>query len=388
MSLIEIIAAGVLAIWVYLAGARGLFWTARLDHDHERSPEPASWPALVAVIPARDEAVSISECLHSLFAQDYPGSFRIVLVDDQSSDGTAAVAAASAQSAGRSADLTIVAGRVLPAGWAGKVWALKQGIEHVEHLSDPPDYLLLTDADIAYAPDALRTLVGRALRSQLVLASLMVRLRCESLAERSFIPAFVFFFAMLYPFAWVNRSDCSTAAAAGGCMLIRRDALRNAGGIEAIREALIDDCALARRLKAVGPIWLGLTQRVRSLRPYPGLEDIRRMISRSAYDQLGYSPLLLAATLVGMALTYLAPPTLAIAASGPAEVFALAAWLLMALVFQPILRVYRLSPLWGVALPAIAAGFMAFTLDSAAQHFRGRSGLWKGRVGPNISARR
>ena len=192
--------------------------------------------------------------------------------------------------------------------WTGKVWAMKQGVDHADRLAHPPRYLLFTDADIAYAPDALRRLVARAEAGGLVLTSLMAKLRCESFAERALIPAFVFFFQMLYPFAWVNRRDCGTAAAAGGCMLVRRDALRAAGGIEAISDALIDDCALGRKLKSVGPIWLGLTERVRSLRAYPHVSDIRRMVSRSAYDQLHYSPLLLAGTIAGMTLIYLVPP--------------------------------------------------------------------------------
>jgi hopene-associated glycosyltransferase HpnB len=213
-----------------------------------------------------------------------------------------------------------------------------------------------------------------------VLTSLMARLRCESAAEKALIPAFVFFFQMLYPFAWVNRSDRTTAAAAGGCMLVKPHALRAAGGIAAIRGALIDDCALGRAMKGQGPIWLGLTDRVISIRPYPRFDDIRHMVARSAYAQLGYSPLLLAGTVLGMVLTYLAAPLLALLASGLPQLIGLGVWLMMAISFQPILRFYRLSPLWGVALPAIALVYMAFTLDSAYQHVRGRGGLWKGRV--------
>ncbi len=218
-----------------------------------------------------------------------------------------------------------------------------------------------------------------------MLTSLMVKLRCESFAERAAIPAFIFFFQMLYPFSWVNRPHSAVAAAAGGCMLVRADALRKAGGIEVIRGALIDDCALAKALKAHGPIWLGLTERVHSIRPYPAFADIRRMVARSAYAQLRYSPLLLLATVAGMVLTYLLPPLLAIFGSGAARILALAAWLLMAIAFQPTLRFYRLSPLWGIALPAIALQYMLFTLDSAYQYMRGRGGSWKGRVQANVS---
>jgi len=307
------------------------------------------------------------------------------VVDDQSRDGTAAVARAAAEEAGAADRLTVLAGRTPPAGWSGKVWAMQQGVEHVARGERPPRYLLFTDADIVYQPAVLRDLVARAEAGRLVLTSLMVKLSCASLAERLFIPAFVFFFQMLYPFAWVNRRGRRTAAAAGGCMLARFDALAAAGGIAAIRSALIDDCALGRRMKAVGPIWLGLTDRVRSLRAYPRLDDVRRMVARSAYDQLGYSPLALAGTTAGLALTYLAPPLLALAASGAARIVAATAFALMVAAFQPTLRFYRLSPLWGLALPAVALAYMAFTLDSAYQHGRGRGGLWKGRVHANVS---
>jgi len=212
-----------------------------------------------------------------------------------------------------------------------------------------------------------------------------VKLRCESLAERANIPAFIFFFQMLYPFSWVNRLQSETAAAAGGCMLVRADSLRQAGGIEVIRGALIDDCALAAALKAHGSIWLGLTERVRSIRPYPALGDIRRMVARSAYAQLRYSPLLLAGTAAGMVLTYLAPPLLAIFGSGTTQILGIASWVLMFIAYQPTLRFYRLSPLWGVALPAIALQYLLFTLDSAYQYVRGRGGSWKGRVQANVS---
>jgi hopene-associated glycosyltransferase HpnB len=223
---------------------------------------------------------------------------------------------------------------------------------------------------------------------EFVLTSLMVKLRCESLAERLFIPAFIFFFQMLYPFAWVNRPAHRMAAAAGGCMLVRLSALAASGGIEAIRGALIDDCALARKMKGVGPIWLGLTDRVRSLRAYAQVDDVRRMVARTAYDQLRRSPLLLIGTTIGMALTYLAPPLLALFATGTTQVLAILAWALMTLAFLPTLRFYRLSPAWALALPGIALAYMAFTLDSAYQHARGRGGTWKGRGHANVSESR
>ena len=238
-------------------------------------------------------------------------------------------------------------GHPLPAGWTGKLWAVKQGIDAAMASPQPPDYLLLTDADIVHDPDSVRRLAAHAQADGLVLTSLMVKLRCESFAERVSIPAFIFFFQMLYPFSWVNRPGNAMAAAAGGCMLVRADALQKAGGIEAIRGALIDDCALAKALKKQGPIWLGLTDRVHSIRPYPDFADIRRMVARSAYAQLGYSPLVLAGTVLGMLLTYLAPPLFALFGSGAARVIGLVTWLMMAIAFQPTLRFYRLSPLVG-----------------------------------------
>ena len=381
----SVIAAIALAAWIYLVAGRGAFWRASVRDDSDPEVTSRAFPSVVAVVPARNEAELIAESLRSLFSQDYPGPFSIVLVDDQSRDGTAVLATRTAEQTQSQDRLIIVSGQPLPSHWTGKVWAMKQGVDRADRLPDPPGYLLFTDADIAYAPDTLRQLVARAETGGLVLTSLMAKLRCESFAERALIPAFVFFFQMLYPFAWVNRRDCATAAAAGGCMLVRRDALRAAGGIEAISDALIDDCAMGRKLKSIGPIWLGLTERARSLRAYPDVSDIRRMVARSAYDQLHYSPLLLAGTIAGMALIYLVPPFFTVFGSGLSRVLGAAAWAVMALAFQPILRFYRLSAWWGLALPAIACAYVVFTIDSAYQHLRGKGGLWKGRVQANMS---
>jgi hopene-associated glycosyltransferase HpnB len=376
----------VLAIWLYLIAARGGFWRAA-DRDDE-SPVggigPGGWPSVTAVIPARDEAECVGQTVASLLRQNYPGEFNVVLVDDQSRDGTGDVARDAAAAQGASARLTVLAGTALPAGWTGKVWAQRQGVEACENAPRPPDYILLTDADIVYAPDALQVLVARANADGLVLTSLMAKLRCKSFAERMFVPAFIFFFQMLYPFAWANNTRRSTAAAAGGCMLVRREVLRAAGGIEAIRDALIDDCTLAKLLKRHGPISLTLTDRVHSIRAYPDVGDIRRMVSRSAYAQLGYSPLILFGTVVGLALTYLAPVGLALFATGAPQLIGIFVWILMALAFRPVLRFYRVSTLWAPALPPIAAMYMAFTLDSAYQHARGRGGMWKGRAQANV----
>jgi len=374
--MIEIIAFFALAVWVYLLAARGGFWLARERDDRPQPPKPA-WPPVVAVIPARDEAASIGQTVQSLLAQDYP-DLQILVVDDGSTDGTAAVAESAAKAAGAAERLTVLHGQSLPPGWAGKVWAQKQGV--TEALGKAPRYLLLTDADIVYETGALQRLVARAENGGYALTSVMVQLRCASLAERAFIPAFVFFFQMVYPFAWINHAEKNTAAAAGGCMLVRSDALQASGGFDGIRAALIDDCALAAQVKRVGPIWLGLTSSIHSIRPYEGFGPIRRMVTRSAYAQLGYSPLQLLGTVAGMALTFLAGPLLAIFAPGPAMLMGSAAWLMMALAFQPTLRLYRLNPLWGLALPLIAFVYTVWAIESALQYACGRGGQWKGRM--------
>lgn len=364
------VGAAALAAWLFLLAGRGGFWLAR-ERDDLPFAAPARWPALVAVVPARDEADVIAASLGSLLAQDYPGPFRVVLVDDHSTDGTAQAARALAD-----ARLEIVAGAPLPSGWTGKLWAVAQGVERA---GDAP-WLWLTDADIAHAPDAARRLVGVALERRLALHSWMATLRCDSLAEKALIPAFVLFFQMLFPFAQVNRPRSRIAAAAGGCMLVSAPALARAGGIAAIAPAIIDDCAMGALMKRQGPIRLALTGRSVSLRPYGGWRAIGAMIARSAYAQLRYSPLLLAGTLAGLALLFVAPPLLAVFAQGAARGMGIAAWALMALAFQPMLRFYRRSPLWGVALPAIGAFYGACTLASAIQVWQGRGGMWKGRA--------
>ena len=291
---------------------------------------------MTAIVPARDEADVVTRSLGSLLAQDYPGALHIILVDDNSTDGTGDVARAL-DHGGR---LEVISGAPLAGGWTGKLWAQNQGVARAGNV----DYLLLTDADIAHAPDTLRSLVARAEAGGLVLTSLMAKLTVETWPEKLLIPAFIFFFDMLFPFAWVNDPRRRTAAAAGGVMLARREALETAGGLAAIRGAIIDDCALGAAMKRQGPIWLGLTERARSLRPYASFGEIARMVSRSAYAQLNYSPALLAGTILGMALVYLAGPILALFGHGLARWAGLGAWLAMAFAFQPMLRLYRRSP--------------------------------------------
>jgi len=362
----------VTAIWVYLLLGRGFFWNTRLAPT---APEPAHFPRVVAVIPARNEAEGVGRAVASLLDQDYAGDFSIVLVDDHSHDGTAEVAREAAR--GREDRLTIVAARSLPGGWTGKLWALSEGVRQI---ALRPDLYLFTDADIAHHRSNLRELVARLEAEQRDMVSLMVKLHCESFAEKFLIPPFVFFFALLYPFSWSNNPRKATAAAAGGCVLLRRDAYERIGGYAAIKGELIDDCALATVVKkSGGSIWLGLTQGTESLRLYPEIADIWNMVARTAYTQLDYSPLLLAGTVLGLVITYLAP-VLLLFAGGKAALLGLAAWLIMTAVYVPMLRFYGRSLLWAPLLPAAASVYLGATIASAWRHWRGRGGQWKGRV--------
>jgi hopene-associated glycosyltransferase HpnB len=367
----SLVGAFSLAVWLVLIFARRGFWLAAERDTRDMPTEPAKWPEVAVVVPARDEGSVVALSVRSLADQDYPGPLRIIVVDDSSSDGTGQIVRALGLPG-----VEVETGRPLAAGWTGKLWAVSQGIGRA---GSSPCYLWLTDADIEHAPDTLRMLVSRAEAGGLSLVSLMAKLRCESLAERMLIPAFVFFFQMLYPFAQVNRPR-GVGGAAGGCMLVRRSSLEAAGGIEAIRNALIDDCALGALIKRRGRIWLGLTDRSRSIRRYDSFGAVAAMISRSAYAQLGYSPILLLGTIAGLGLVYAGPPLLAILTSGFPRLAGATAWALMAIAFQPTLAFYRRSWLWGVALPAIAAFYAGCTLLSAWQHVRGRGGTWKGRV--------
>lgn len=386
----EVVAIASLGIWIYLLLGRGGFWRAGPRADDRPPISQAISAKVVAVIPARDEAEVVAHSVGSLLGQNYP--VHVVLVDDGSTDGTAERAMEAAVRQGAADRLTIIEGTRLPSGWTGKLWALKQGIDAAMRRPEgAPRYLLLTDADIVHSRRSVASLVARAESDGLFLCSVMAKLACNSFAERTIVPAFIYFFQMLYPFAWVASGKHSTAAAAGGCMLVRTDALADIGGIDAIRTALIDDCALAAKLKPAGPIWLGLSPEVASIRAYSSFSELGAMVTRSAYAELRYSPLRLLVATCGMALTFLAAPVVVLAgASGPAFDIALIVWLLMAVSFQPILRFYRLSPFWGLALPAIALVYMGWTLQSALQYASGRGGVWKGRVqaiGPRASGR-
>jgi hopene-associated glycosyltransferase HpnB len=381
--------------WAYLIAGHGGYWRAR-EWLPGTSQEPDAWPDVVAVVPARNEAAMLPATLPALLGQDYPGALTVILVDDGSSDGTGEVAAGLSRQAGRAP--RVVAGTASPrrpAGrWAGKVWAMQQGLSAADGIA-PDGYVLFTDADIAWAPGTLRALVTAAEGDDRDLVSQMALLRTATGWERVVVPAFVYFFAQLYPFRRVNVPGSRTAAAAGGCMLIRRAALDRSGGLAPIGGALIDDVAMGRMIKAQrGRCWLGLSRQVVSVRPYPRLASLWQMVARSAYTQLNYSPALLAATICGLLFIYVLPPAgaitgiIALLAGGttwPAALAAgagLAGWALMSLSYLPMLRVYRLSPLRAPSLPLIALLYAAMTADSARRHYARRGAEWRGRTNP------
>jgi hopene-associated glycosyltransferase HpnB len=365
---ILVVAVVAFLAWAWLLLRHGQFWRSGPELAPAR---PVVAPSVDIVVPARDEADLVGASIASLLGQDYAGAVRVILVDDNSTDATAAIARAL-PGAGR---LTVLHGAPRPAGWAGKLWAVHQGVQ-----AGTAELVLLTDADIVHAPGHLATLVAQMERSGVDMASEMVSLHCDSAAERALIPAFVYFFQLLYPFARVNDGLDATAGAAGGTVLVARRALDRIGGIEAIRGALIDDCTLAARIKQGGRIWLGHTRLARSVRPYPDAADIWRMVARSAYVQLRYSPLLLAGSVLGLALIFLAPPLLALAGHGLTRWAGVLAWLAMAGSFLPTLRRFGRSPAWAVALPLIACFYLAATIGSAVDHHRGRGVVWKNRA--------
>jgi hopene-associated glycosyltransferase HpnB len=370
--------------WLYVSTGHGRFWltSTRLPTD---PPQPDHWPSVGIIVPARDEAAVLAETLHTLLAQDYPGELAVWLVDDGSSDGTATVAKALADQCGGRA-FAVLTAPPPPPGWTGKLNALQCGVAAASAAG--VDLLLLTDADIAHHPSSVRRLVATALADDRDLVSLMALLRTQTGWERILVPAFVYFFAQLYPFARVGQPHGRTAAAAGGCVLLRRPALLRAGGLSRIRGELIDDVALGRLLKRSGArTWLGFTSEppeVRSVRPYPHLTDLWTMITRTAYTQLRHSPVLLAGTIAALGLMYVIPPVAGLTGllhrSPVPAVAGLGAWAAMALTQAPVLRLYGLSPLRGIALPAVATLYAAMTADSARRHAMGRGGVWKGRM--------
>ncbi len=372
--------------WVVLAAARGRFWRADLDAHLGPSGVTPSQARVEAIVPARDEAETVGAAVASLAAQRYGGPFAVTLVDDASADGTAAIAAGAAAAAhpepGR---FSVVPARPLRAPWTGKLNALDSGMAAVRATRGEPDYWLFTDADIVHDRANVAALVAKAERDELALVSLMVRLRCESGWERLLVPAFIFFFAKLYPFAWSNDPRRATAAAAGGCVLVRADALARSGGLQAFAGALIDDCALAASIKGSGgAIWIGLATETRSIRPYPSLRSFWRMVKRSAFTQLGRSYTATALATAVMALLYAGPPALALRGLARRDWnsagVAAAAWGLMAALYLPTIRAYGRPAPQALSLPVAAMLYVAMTIDSALAHALGRGGEWKGRV--------
>jgi hopene-associated glycosyltransferase HpnB len=392
---VTFIASCSAAIWAYLFFGRGAFWRPRkFDGDASNIPLPAKLPRIQVIIPARNEAPAIGVTISALLQQEYPGELHIAVVDDHSSDSTAEVARAAAASRRREERVTILSAPALDPGWTGKLWALQHGVRTTSFaaeaanealgaraLSTVPDFYWFTDADIEHAPDTLRRLIARAERDRLDLVSLMVLLRSRTFPEQALIPPFLYFFLQLYPPRRIADSRSRIAGAAGGCLLIRRERLERIGGLVAIRDAVIDDCALARAVKSSGGrIWMGITRASVSLRDYHHFAEIRDMIARTAFTQLRYSPGVLFVAIAGLLLTYIAPVLLAIGERGWPRALGALAWLMMSLTFLPIIRYYRLSLAWAVTLPAAAVFYTYATLLSAVRFWLGRGAQWKGRT--------
>jgi hopene-associated glycosyltransferase HpnB len=430
------IASVSLVIWLYLTFARGTFWRVRnFDDDIAKHEAPTTWPSVVAVVPARNEAATIRQAVTSLLQQNYPGEFSVIVVDDHSKDATAQLAQQAARDLTAESQIEIRNAPPLPQGWTGKLWALNSATGTPARApttsipprstatsrtasSNPstpasvPTYYWFTDADILHGPDTLHRLVARAESNHLDLTSLMVLLQAKTLPERALIPAFLFFFLKLYPPSWIANPKAKTAGAAGGCILLRIEALHRIGGLAAIRTQVIDDCALAQAVKVAHPplapvaqallpvlrrplsrnmqpsladqefsgrIWMGLTRRSISLRAYNTFAEIRDMIARTAFTQLQYNPLLLLGTIAGMFLTYLAPIAMLFAHNPTTRILAASTWALMSLLYLPTLRFYSLSPLWAPLLPAVSAFYSYATVLSAARYYLGRGAQWKGR---------
>lgn len=385
MHLIALTSAiACVAIWAYLLLLHGGFWKVwRLWAPS--LPLSVVEDTIAVVIPARDEAPVIAATVHSLLEQKFVPKIHIFVVDDHSSDGTARIVRNAAQNCAYPGTVTVIAGRELPDGWTGKLWAVQQGVQEALKLN--PRFLLLTDADIVHSIENVATLATIAQAGSYDLASFMVKLHCQSFAERLLIPPFVFFFFLLYPPEWIRDPRRSTAGAAGGCMLIRPEALQRAGGIAAVRSQIIDDCALARAVKrSGGSVWLGLSPDTRSARAYGSFAEIERMIARTAFNQLSHSPWLLIGATIGMFLSYLLPLVLIFSGNWAAAILGALAWLLMAGAYLSMVRFYCLTPAWSLTLPLSACFYMAATIHSAFKYWTGRGGEWKGRAQDSSSA--
>jgi len=374
------IAALALLIWIGIFFFNGLFWQIWIsDADREVVDPPATWPNVVAIVPARNEAATIAQTVAALAQQNYPGHCSILIVDDHSEDATADLANKAAAESGAEADVRVLTAPPLADGWTGKLWALQSGVESV--LANAPDFLWFTDADVVHAPGTLSRLVCRAERDQLGLTSLMVLLQAQSFAEKLIIPPFLYFFLMLYPPLWIANTKSRTAGAAGGCILMRSSALTRIGGLATIRNEIIDDCSLARAVKrSGGRIWMGLTRYSVSLRRYSHLSELQDLIARTAFTQLNYSALRLLGTLVGLLLIFMAPVVLVFSSNAQIWLPALLAWCLMSASFLPTVVFYRLSPLWSPFLSIAALFYSYATLLSAVRYRLGRGGQWKGRA--------
>jgi hopene-associated glycosyltransferase HpnB len=377
MSVLAASVATLTAVtWSYLALARGSFWRIK-NAKPDASDKAGLSGAVVAVIPARNEADLIGPVVTSLLNQCV--AMPVLLVDDASSDGTADVARRASEKAGKTDALIVIQSKPLPAGWTGKLWSMHQGIERAR--ASNPAWLLLADADVLQGAETVANLGLIASHGHYDLVSFMVKLHCESLPEKLLIPAFVYFFFMLYPPAWIRDTRRSTAGAAGGCMLVRAETLERAGGLEAIRGALIDDCSLARLLKQHGGrLWIGLADQSQSLRRYETLSDVEHMVSRTAFNQLNHSSLLLLCTIAGMVITYLAPPLLLLTRSRLAIFMGAAAWAAMTMTYSTMVRYYRLNPAWALTLPLAALFYLGATMHSALKYWNGSGGDWKGRA--------
>jgi hopene-associated glycosyltransferase HpnB len=374
-----------LAIWLHLFFGRSWFWrVGRLNADLATGEMLNKWPSVVAVVPARNEAETIGRVVSDLSKQEYPGPFSVVIVDDHSEDATASIAREIAEESGARERVRILSASALPAGWTGKLWALNEGVANSLELgsaTEAPTFYWFTDADVAHGPDTLRRLMVRAVQEKLDLASLMVLLQAKTLPERALIPAFLYFFLMLYPPGWIADEELETAGAAGGCILLKREALERIGGLASIRNEVIDDCALAKAVKASGgKVWMGLTRKSESLRAYGTFGEIRDLIARTAFTQLRYSPPILVGTLAGLFLTYVAPLVLLFVHDSTARTLGVVACLLMTLSFLPTVRFYRLSAVWAPLLPLTAVFYTYATWLSALRYWMGKGGQWKGRA--------
>ena len=368
--------AGILCllIWLYLLLAHGGFW--QMQRLGAEAPAAVPQAGIAVVIPARNEADVIARAISSLLRQTCAASLHIFVVDDNSSDGTAGVAQKAAVA---SDQVTVISGSALPAGWSGKLWALQQGVERA--LALEPDFLLFTDADIEHASDNVATLLGIAKAGEYDIVSFMVSLQCRSVAEKLLVPAFVFYFLLLYPPLWIRNPRRKAAGAAGGCLLIRPDALARAGGLTAIRQEIIDDCSLARIVKrSGGKVWLGVTQQTHSLRGYGSFGEVEHMVARTAFNQLRHSALLLLLAMAGMLLTYVLPVVLLFSGSLKLAVLGAVSYAMMCIAYLPTVRLYRVSWVWAITLPFSAVFFMVATIHSGLKYWAGRGGEWKGRA--------